>query len=211
MKTPDQNLKQMLVKIYNKENITGGGGVGLFSSPAQPSGGGLFGGGSSTSTGGIFGGATPATPGGIFGGNSATVTPQKTGIFGSASSGSSIFGSAVEKQTGFSSPQPSGASLFGQSSTSTVASTPQPTGQSLFGGSGLFGAAAQSSVGGGGLFGKADSSGSGLFGQVEKQMDPACIWTPLDQLTEAEKAAYLAPEFELGCVPTRPPPKELCF
>merc|ERR1712179_774230 len=111
-----------------------------------------------------------------------------------------IFGSAVEKQTGFSSPQPSGASLFGQSSTSTVASTPQPTGQSLFGGSGLFGATAQSSVGGG-----------GLFGQVEKQMDPACIWTPLDQLTEAEKAAYLAPEFELGCVPTRPPPKELCF
>merc|ERR1712013_472454 len=91
-------------------------------------------------------------------------------------------------------------------------STSQPTGQSLFGGSGLFGAAAQSGGGGGGgLFGKADSSGSGLFGQVEKQMDPACIWTPLDQLTEAEKAAYLAPEFELGCVPTRPPPKELCF
>lgn len=88
-------------------------------------------------------------------------------------------------------------------------STTQPSGQALFGGSGLFGAAAQPSPGGGGLFGKSESSG--LFGQVEKQMDPSCIWTPLDQLTEAEKAAYLGPEFELGCVPTRPPPKEWCF
>jgi len=351
MKTPDQMLKQTLVKIYNKENISGGlngGGGGLFSSPAQPSGGGLFGGSSSTSSGGIFGGTTPATSGGMFGGNTssagggifgkqstaanssgifspakpssvfgggstfgqssqantsvfggaaaqnsqssvfggsgttssnlfgsggsaassvgsvfggtpstsgsvfggssvfgstsnqstfgspapassgsifgsssgtptstfgaaATATPQKAGIFGSAGSGSSIFGAAAEKQTGFSSPQPTGASLFGQSTTSTVVSTTQPTGQSLFGGSGLFGAAAQTSTGGGGLFGKSDSSGTGLFGHVEKQMDPSCIWTPLDQLTEAEKAAYLAPEFELGRVPTRPPPKEWCF
>ena len=102
-----------------------------------------------------------------------------------------------------------------------MASNPQPSGQALFGGAGIFGAAAQTSTGGlfgssggdtqggSGLFGK--SEGGGLFGQVEKQMDPSCIWTPLDQLTEAEKAAYLAPEFELGNVPTRPPPKEWCF
>ena len=100
--------------------------------------------------------------------------------------------------------------------------TAQPSGQALFGGAGLFGAAAQAgsggifgssggdSQGGSGLFGKSGGDG-GLFGQVEKQMDPSCIWTPLDQLTEAEKAAYLAPEFELGNVPTRPPPKEWCF
>ena len=98
--------------------------------------------------------------------------------------------------------------------------TAQTSGQALFGGGGLFGAAAQTSSsgpfgssggdsqGGGGLFGK---PGGGLFGQVEKQMDPSCIYTPMEQLTEAEKAAFLAPEFELGNVPTRPPPKELCF
>ena len=102
-----------------------------------------------------------------------------------------------------------------------MASNAQPSGQALFGGAGIFGAAAQTSTGGlfgssggdgqagSGLFGK--SNGSGLFGQVEKQMDPSCIWTPLDQLTAAEKAAFLAPEFELGNVPTRPPPRELCF
>jgi len=53
-----------------------------------------------------------------------------------------------------------------------------------------------------------------LFGkpaEVVKEMDPSGTYTPLDQLTEEEKAAFLAPEFELGSVPTRPPPKELCF
>merc|ERR1712215_341408 len=134
--------------------------------------------------------------------------------------GDSIFGSSPSKPSG-------GGALFGGSgSTTSAPATPsQPTGQALFGGSGLFGSAAaqtstsglfgasggDSSSSGGGLFGKPAGGGGGLFGQVEKQLDPFCFWTPLDQLTEAEKTAYQAPEFELGNVPTRPPPKEWCF
>jgi hypothetical protein len=68
MKNPDQNMRQTLVKIFKKENISGGvsvaGAGGVFGSSApQASGvGGLFGG--NTSTGGLFGGPSSATSSG---------------------------------------------------------------------------------------------------------------------------------------------------
>lgn len=34
-------------------------------------------------------------------------------------------------------------------------------------------------------------------------------YTPLDQLSSDEKAAFQAPKFVLGKIPTRPPPREL--
>ena len=81
------------------------------------------------------------------------------------------------------------------------------TGSSLFGGS--------QPASGGGLFGStATSSSGGLFGkpgEAVKELDPSCFYTPLDQLTAEEKAKFESLEFELGLVPTRPPPKELCF
>ena len=83
MKNPDQNLRQTLVKIYNKEDISGGvsgGGTGVFGSSApQSSGvGALFGG--STITGALFGETSSATPSGIFGG-STQPTVSGGGLF----------------------------------------------------------------------------------------------------------------------------------
>merc|ERR1712029_232082 len=94
----------------------------------------------------------------------------------------------------------SSASPFGTTTSST-------TGSSLFGGS--------QPASGGGLFGStAASSSGGLFGkpgEAVKALVPSCFYTPLDQLTAEEKAKFESSEFELGLVPTRPPPKELCF
>merc|ERR1712110_294754 len=112
---------------------------------------------------------------------------------------------------------PSGGSLFGSSA--QVSSSPASSGQGLFGGSGgsgssLFGSSQPAS---GGLFGLSSattSAGGGLFGkpaEVVKELDPKCFYTPLEELTDQERAAFQCSEFELGCVPTRPPPKDLCF
>ena len=88
MKNPDQNLRQTLVKIYNKEDISGGvsgGGTGVFgsSAPQATGGAGLFGG--STTTGGLFGGTPSASSGGIFGGNAQPTPGGGGGLFGSSS------------------------------------------------------------------------------------------------------------------------------
>ena len=88
----------------------------------------------------------------------------------------------------------SSSSLFGSSQSTAVSASPG-------GGGGLFGSSTSST--GGGLFGKA--------AEAVAELDPACFYTPLDQLTDQERAAFSAAEFELGMVPTRPPPKELCF
>ena len=53
-----------------------------------------------------------------------------------------------------------------------------------------------------------------MFGkpaEAVKELDPKCFYTPLEELTDQERAAFQCSEFELGCVPTRPPPKDLCF
>jgi len=112
---------------------------------------------------------------------------------------------------------PSGGSLFGSSA--PTAASPAASGQGPFGsgsgaGSSLFGSSQPAS---GGLFGSSSattSAGGGLFGkpaEAVKELDPKCFYTPLEELTDQERAAFQCAEFELGCVPTRPPPKDLCF
>jgi len=52
--------------------------------------------------------------------------------------------------------------------------------------------------------------GTGMFGKkVEDQLDSS-IYSLLQALSTEELEAFKAPRFELGKIPERPPPKELC-
>ena len=106
LRNPDQNIKSVLVKIYNKESIEGVG-PGLLSSTSNS--GGLFGGSSSSSSsslfgtpknsgsaglfsspsqsaGGIFGGGSSSGSGGLFSSNQGT-QQQSGGLFGGQGAG----------------------------------------------------------------------------------------------------------------------------
>ena len=50
----------------------------------------------------------------------------------------------------------------------------------------------------------------GLFGQKIIPQKDSSIYTQLDDLTEEEKEQFSAVKFELGKIPLRPPPKEMC-
>ena len=64
---------------------------------------------------------------------------------------------------------------------------------------------------GGGLFGGGSTGGTaGLFGEVLPEQVDNSKYTPLDQLTQEELAAFQAELFEPGMIPERPPPRELC-
>jgi len=148
---PDSNLRQVLVKLYNKQPIgdyTLGSGQGsIFSSNSTGGGGGLFGG--NTGSTGMFGNSSaPATASGnsIFGGSNQT--PQTAG--GSLFGGSAVFGGSAAPNTAAVAP-----SIFGGSTTQT-------NNQSFGGGGGssIFGGASSTGSGGGSIFG-----GGAAFGQ----------------------------------------------
>ena len=60
-------------------------------------------------------------------------------------------------------------------------------------------------------FAKTDSNVSaGMFGKkIEDQLDSS-IYSLIESLTAVDIEAFRAPEFELGKIPEKPPPKELC-
>lgn len=45
----------------------------------------------------------------------------------------------------------------------------------------------------------------------ESQQGETTVYTPLSKLTPEELERFKAPTFSLGFIPTRPPPRELCF
>lgn len=65
----------------------------------------------------------------------------------------------------------------------------------------------------GGLFAPVGggNASTGLFGQKLPEMTDSYRYTPLDQFTPEELTLLQSEEFELGRIPERPPPLELCF
>jgi len=204
---------------------SGGTGVGIFGGGQ----GGGFGGGAAPST-GIFGGgaqtntaAVAPSGGGLFS------QPPASGIFGQSSAAPSVFGQASAPSSaapgifGQAAQQPPQQGLFGSS---TATSTPTP---------GLFGASTASPAFGGGsaaagpgVFGSggAESSNlftqpssdlfnqpqaeSGLFGATEFALDPVCVYSTLQELTQEDINAYKSDSFQAGCVPVNPPTQDMC-
>ena len=135
----------------------------------------------------VFGGAAPSSGfGSTFGGATASGASPTAGLFGSTATSNSspatgLFGGAT----------PTGASLFGGA---TQTSTTHPFG----------GPPATSTTSGG--------FGQGATGGASNVTDPKSqFYTPMDKLTPEELREFQAPQFTLGSIPTRPPPKELCF
>ncbi|GFO02056.1 nucleoporin-like 2 [Plakobranchus ocellatus] len=148
--------------------------------------------------------------------------PSSTGLFGKPSG-------PVASQPSLLSPVPTNlqAPSFGSSGgsqsvlvTSTTANQQtQQAAPNLFGkSSNVFGnissqVLAGGNSGGSGLFGKGSPAQSNSSGPVQAgeaaAVEVSSIYTPLSDLTEAEKAAFKAKAFQLGKIPIRPPPKEL--
>jgi len=197
--------------------IFGGGQGGGFGGGAAPSTG-IFGGGAQTNT-----AAVAPSGGGLFS------QPPASGIFGQSSAAPSVFGQASAPSSaapgifGQAAQQPPQQGLFGSS---TATSTPTP---------GLFGASTASPAFGGGsaaagpgVFGSggAESSNlftqpssdlfnqpqaeSGLFGATEFALDPVCVYSTLQELTQEDINAYKSDSFQAGCVPVNPPTQDMC-
>jgi len=197
--------------------IFGGGQGGGFGGGAAPSTG-IFGGGAQTNT-----AAVAPSGGGLFS------QPPASGIFGQSSAAPSVFGQASAPSSaapgifGQAAQQPPQQGLFGSS---TATSTPTP---------GLFGASTASPAFGGGsaaagpgVFGSggAESSNlftqpssdlfnqpqaeSGLFGATEFALDPFCVYSTLQELTQEDINAYKSDSFQAGCVPVNPPTQDMC-
>lgn len=132
-----------------------------------------------------------------------------------------IFGQPIPQdnqntRTVFGQPVPQ-TGLFGQNSPfgGTGFSTPQSTGAAS---SNLF----QTSTPTTSLFGKSitavppesfGATASPIQGQTTTQAsgETTSVYTPMDKLTADEIEQFRAPTFTLGKIPTKPPPKELCF
>ncbi|XP_036356774.1 nucleoporin NUP42-like [Octopus sinensis] len=137
-------------------------------------------------------------------GNSAPSLNQNTSfgsVFGNSSLSSNVSAS-------------SGAGLFGKPG---LAPAPAPSQQSsVFGQqpvqqSSVFGSAMPSGMTGS-VFDQVPSVGSSVFTpQSPPSLESLTIYTPFEDLTPPELEQYQAQKFILGKIPTRPPPKELCF
>ncbi|XP_041347162.1 nuclear pore complex protein Nup98-Nup96-like, partial [Gigantopelta aegis] len=183
-------------------------GQGVFASGDSSTS--IFGGGSggfsisdsadtTTTAAGLFGSPTPtstfgagASPLSSFGG-SAT----KTNLFGAGAGafGGGTFGGSPQASPGPSaagqgigSPASPPSGLFGRPVTTATGASTQGQTTPQIGGRSLFGAAAAT--------------------PQQQEGSRSTVYTPLDQLTEEEKAQFRAPAFTLGKVPMRPPPRE---
>ena len=154
---------------------------------------------------GLFGQQT-GTQSGLFG---QTSRSQPTGLFGktdSVSAGASPQGPPATPQ-----------SLFGASGPSVIPNTPAQTGSGLFSGStNSKSQTTGSPFGGSSNFGSSTAavvpSGSSLGHTAGHQSaQTGSLYTPLDKLTSEELEQYQAATFTLGKIPTKPPPRELCF
>lgn len=192
-------------------NSSSGSAFGI-SNPAQSPGMGIFGnsGGSSA-----FGGQMGPCISSVFGNATNQVLASQSmnqvpaaGVFGTQCSTSSLQSNAFGGSTSvFGGPtMASGSSpavgLFGKSAASA----------SVFGQQSVFGAG-MVAPGEGSVFGDGSSVGGSIFGQpppTVAEISPS-MYTPMESLTAAELEQYQAQKFTLGKIPTRPPPKELCF
>lgn len=150
-----------------------------------------------------------ATPSSLFG-----QTTQSSGLFGkpaSTSFGAGTFGASPQAPTA--TPQ----SLFGASGPTVVPNTPDQTASSFFGGTaGSNSQTAASPFSGSSNFGKSTAAilpSGASFGQAAggQATLTGSLYTPIDKLTSAELEQFQAATFTLGKIPTKPPPRELCF
>ena len=213
--TPNVHAAGQTQSVFGSSSNTGQG-TNLFKSATSTTGS-VFGGsanfGPTPQTQSVFGAQQVTQNQSVFGADSGT---QQTfgGSFGSSTANtSSVFVSSAHNATGTSANETS-TSVFGQNTqnvfgnaASTNNQTNIPTAPtSVFG---------QSSAGS--LFGK--QNGASVFGNsrtnVPTDTDVNDIYisayTLLTEITDAEKAAFLSDSFEIGKIPMRPPPKELCF
>ncbi|KAL3863642.1 hypothetical protein ACJMK2_005391 [Sinanodonta woodiana] len=182
---------------------------------------------------GLFGNpsSTFSQPSSTFGEQQSLFGQQSS--FGQSSVGQSTFGQTSVQASSTSSPFSSSTTLglFGKGpSIGETSFSPQGPKTGLFesGSSGFgspFGSQQNSAAFGGSLFGQPMPSGSPFLSQGQASsttsgfgihgaqggIQESSVYTPMDQLTENEKEQYLAPIFTLGRIPTRPPPRELCF
>ncbi|CAH1773403.1 unnamed protein product [Owenia fusiformis] len=173
-------------------------------------------------------GASSSTGGGLFGSPAATTAQQasgNTGLFGKPSTGSTstgLFGKPTTTSTStglFGKPSSdttnAGAGLFGKPATGSSTQ--------LFGKPGAFGTpnpSASGVFGGGQTTASVASSQSALPITSTSSVTPAAqattavnaskIYTPMDQLTSAEKEQFESQKFSLGNIPIRPPANEFC-
>lgn len=151
-------------------------------------------------------------PTGGFGDSVLGQTAQPTGLFGKPIAQTGPTGDSVP--FGNQETSPFSGSTFG-SVLSSGAATQGGFGQSAsanssgFGNTVPFGSSASSNP-------QLTSSGSGSAGAPsnpvqESQQEAPSIYTPMDKLTPEEIEQFKAPTFTVGKIPTKPPPKELCF
>ncbi len=136
-------------------------------------------------------------PGGsVFGGTGQSV-------FGGQSVGQSAFGTqASPGQSAFGTQASTGQSVFGTQSGSTPSQSGFGT-QSTFGPRPNQAASSQATTA---------TPASQTAGATATSSGPkTSLYTPMEELTPAEKEQFMADKFTLGKIPTRPPPKELCF
>lgn len=122
-------------------------------------------------------------------------------IFGQPVSQTGLFGKPDNSPfsgASFSTPQPAGASSGNAFHTST------PLGQSSAPVTNLFGKSV-SAVPPGSGFGSPTSASQQPAGETTS------VYTAMEKLTAEEIEQFKAPTFTLGKIPTKPPPRELCF
>lgn len=196
--TNNTNLNQEANKgsLFGQSNMQSFGAV---ASQPQPS---IFGGGPSIPTqqpiqSSIFGQQTTTAQnaGSIFGAPQTQQMPS-TNIFGASSAPSNVFAAAEAPAAAN---QSSTASIFGGDQLLNV----QQQQQSIFGAPANPTAQSQS------IFGSS-SFQQPQVQQQQQQQQSATLYSSIDSLTAEEIAAFNANTFELGKIPTKPPPRECC-
>lgn len=137
----------------------------------------------------------------VFGNSTPSLNQNSSfgSVFGNSSLSSNVgasTGTGLFDKPALASSAPQQNSVFGQ----------QPAQQSS-----VFGSAMPSGTTGS-VFSQVSSVGPSVFApQSPPAPESLTIYTPLANLTPPELEQYQAQKFILGKIPTRPPPKELCF
>ncbi|XP_062590060.1 nucleoporin NUP42-like [Saccostrea cucullata] len=175
--------------------------------------------GASSESTGVFGssggfGANSLSSGSFGSSPGFGASPASSGSFGAGGFGTSSFGA---QPSAFPNPNPFGGStvmplafgnnttkspsMFDNSSTNSPASASSSSGfQSQ--GTNVFGSS--QTVG-------HNTGASASFQSPQPVSVESNTYTPMDKLTAEELAEFQATHFTLGKIPTKPPPKELCF
>ncbi|XP_052866759.1 uncharacterized protein LOC128272913 [Anopheles cruzii] len=236
---PKPNIFGAAAQSQQQSQISSGGNIFGMQQPAQHSGNSVFGGPATMSGGlGMFGGVqqppaqitssifgsvpppnpnAAATGGNIFGHSPAQIAPgfgqQSSNAFGMGASGNLFSSNSTSAGFGtLSKPQHTGSVFNSVSFGAPTATSPfvQPQGQSMPGAASI---SSQS------LFlpapTAASSIGSNAFGAptpVQPALAPqsATMYSKIEDIPAEIVSAYNADQFQLGRIPSVPPPKELC-